>query len=141
MCKLGDIIIVDEYIGSDGKKVGKHSFVVINDEHDSIEGLSYDFVANVMLSFHDEEHKKKKLKYESNLPIKEDKISGKDLNSKEGYIRADELYYFNKSKIKYKVLAHMDPELLDELVQLILYLNDKGKIKIVTKNLEDLVEM
>ena len=59
MCKLGDIIVVKEYFGSDGKKVNQHSIVVINDEKDSIEGLCYDFVANVMLSFHDEEHKVK----------------------------------------------------------------------------------
>ena len=96
MCKLGDIIVVKEYFGSDGKKVNQHSFVVINDEKDMIEGLSYDFVANVMLSFHDKKHKAKKLKYKSNLPIKEEKITGKDLNDKGGYIRADELYYFNK---------------------------------------------
>ena len=99
-----------------------------------------------MLSFHNEEHKARKLKYKSNLPIKEEKVSGEDLNDKEGYIRADELYYFNKNKIQradelyyfnknkiqYKVIAHMDPELLDELVQLILLLHDENKLKIVT---------
>lgn len=138
MCKLGDIIFVKEYFGSDGKKVNQHSFVVINDKKDFIEGLCYDFVANVMLSFHNEEHKARKLKYKSNLPIKEEKVSGKDLNDREGYIRADELYYFNKNKIQYKVIAHMDPELLDELVQLILLLHDENKLKIVTKNLEEI---
>ena len=139
MCKLGDIIIVDKYIGSDNKEVSKHSFVVINDEKDRIEGLNYDFVANVMLSFHNEEHKNKKLKYESNLPIKENKISGKNINSKEGYIRADELYYFNKNNINYKILGHIDSDLLDELVKLILILHEKGKIKIVTENLKEII--
>ena len=80
MCKLGDIIFVKEYFGSDGKKVNQHSFVVINDKKDFIEGLCYDFVANVMLSIHNEEHKARKLKYKSNLPIKEEKVSGEDLN-------------------------------------------------------------
>lgn len=138
MCKLGDIIIVEKYIGSDGKEVSKHSFVVINDEKDKIGGLNYDFVANVMLSFHNAEHKKKKLKYKSNLPIKEEKISGEKINDKEGYIRADELYYFDKKGINYKVIAHMDPDLLDELFQLILALHEEGKTKIVTKNLKEL---
>lgn len=138
MCKLGDIIVVKEYFGSDGKKVNQQSFVVINDEKDMIEGLSYDFVANVMLSFHDKKHKAKKLKYKSNLPIKEEKITGKDLNDKGGYIRADELYYFNKEKIEYKVIAYMDHELLDELIQLILILHDENKLKIITKNLEEI---
>ena len=71
-----------------------------------------------------------KLKYKSNFPIKEEKISGEELNDKEGYIRADELYYFNKEKIQYKVIAHMDPKLLDELVKLILLLHDENKLKI-----------
>ena len=136
MCKLGDIIIVQEYLGNNGEKISKHSFVVISDKKDFIEGLYYDFVANVMLSFHNEKHKLKKLKYKSNMPIKEKLIKGQKLNNKEGYIRADELYYFDKSKIKYKLIAHMDPDLLNELINLILIINKENKIKINTKNLE-----
>ena len=45
-------------------------------------------------------------------------------------------YYFNKSLIEYKVIVHMEAELLDELVQLILVLNEKGLLKNVTENLE-----
>lgn len=78
----------------------------------------------------------KKLKYQENLPIKEEYISGDKINSKNGYIKADQLYYFNKSLIEYKVIAHMKAELLDELVQLILVLNEKGLLKNVTENLE-----
>jgi len=48
MCKLGDIILVNEFKNKDGEIVAKHSFVVINDEKDSICGLMYDFVANIM---------------------------------------------------------------------------------------------
>ncbi len=61
MCKLGDIIVVKEFKDASGKLVPKHSFVVINDEHDFIEGFEYDFISNVMCSFHDEKHKKRKL--------------------------------------------------------------------------------
>ena len=45
MCKLGDIIVINEYLGDDGAKLMKHSFVVVNDRPDFIEGLKYDFVA------------------------------------------------------------------------------------------------
>ena len=48
MCKLGDIIIINNFKNEDGIDVSKHSFVVINDEEDSIRGLKYDFVANMM---------------------------------------------------------------------------------------------
>lgn len=136
MCKLGDIIVVKEFKDKTGILVPKHSFVVINDEEDYVEGLKYDFVANIMCSFHNEEHKNKKLKYEENFPIKEQLISGKKINNKSGYIKADQLYYFDKNLIEYQVIAHMEAELLDELVQLILVLNEKGLLKNVISNLE-----
>ena len=135
MCRLGDIIVVKEFKDSNGITVPKHSFVVINDEPDYIEGFEYDFVSNVMCSFHDEKQKEHKLSFEGNLEINPTQIHGQSINSKGGYIRADELFYFNKNKIEYKVIAHMDDELLDELVQLIIKLHDKNKEKNVITNL------
>ena len=136
MCKLGDIIVVKEFKDSNGNLVPKHSFVIINDEEDFVEGLKYDFVSNMLCSFHSEEHKNKKLKYKENLQIKEELISGEKINNKAGYIKADQLYYFNKNLIEYKVIAHMEAELLDELVQLILYLDKRGLLKNVISNLD-----
>lgn len=136
MCKLGDIIIVKEFKDRDGEIVPKHSFVVINDEEDYVEGLKYDFVANVMCSFHNRNHKNKKLKYIENFPILDGGIIGENINSKEGYVKADQLYYFDKKIIEYQVIAHMEAELLDELVQLILFLNEKGLLKNVLTNLQ-----
>ena len=69
MCKLGDIIVIDEYIGEDDVKVNKHSFVVINDKPDFIEGLKYDLVTNVMSSFKNEDHKNKKLRFLENVEV------------------------------------------------------------------------
>lgn len=136
MCKLGDIIVVKEFKNENGETVPKHSFVVINDEADHVEGLKYDFVSNMMCSFHSEEHKNKKLRFEENFPIEEELISGEKINKKSGYIKADQLYYFDKDSIEYQVIAHMEPELLDELVQLILLLNEKGLLKNIITNLE-----
>lgn len=137
MCKLGDVIVIKEFKNEYGEIVPKHSFVVINDEPDYVEGFRYDFVSNMLCSFHDEEHKNKKLKYKENLAVKEQKIAGKDINNKEGFIKADQLYYFEKSKIEYKVLAHVDSELLDELVQLILELKEEGRLKPVLTNVKE----
>lgn len=137
MCKLGDIIVINKFKNEYGKMMPKHSFVVINDEENYIEGFRYDFVSNMLCSFHNEEHKKKKLKYEQNYPIREEKICGKKINNKEGFIKADQLYYFDKSKIEYKVLAHMELELLDELVQLILKLQEKNLLKPIYTNIKD----
>ena len=91
----------------------------------------------MLCSFHNEEHKKKKLKYEENIEINEKRIHGKDINNKTGYIKADQLYYFDKDKIEYKVLARVDDELLVELVQLILKLNNEGKLKNIITNVNE----
>jgi len=55
MCKIGDIIVIEKYIGEDGKMIHRHSFVVISDKEGYIEGLKYDLVTNVMSSFKNEE--------------------------------------------------------------------------------------
>lgn len=137
MCKLGDIIVIKEFKDKHGEIVPKHSFVIINDEADYIEGFKYDFVSNMLCSFHNEKHKKRKLKFKQNLPVKEKQVSGENINEKEGYIKADQLYYFDKSKITYKVLAHVEPELLDELVQLILELKEQNLLIPIYTNIDE----
>ncbi len=137
MCKLGDIIVIKKFKNENGDVIPKHSFVVINDEKNFLEGLKYDFVANMMCSFHDDKHKRKKIKFLENLPVEEKLISGEKINSKQGYIKADQLYYFNKNIIKYKKIAHIDDELLDDLIQLIFVLDKKDKLKNISTNLCD----
>lgn len=135
MCKLGDIIVIKEFKNEYGQIIPKHSFVIINDEEDYIEGFKYDFIANMLCSFHSNEHKKRKLLFKENLIVKEEKIRGKNINSKLGYIKADQLYYFDKKELEYKVIAHMDLDLLDELVQLILLLKEENMLKPIYTNL------
>lgn len=81
--------------------------------------------------------KRKKLKYKENMPIKTEYVSGKNINSKEGYIKADKLYYFQKGKINYSVIAHMEPELLDELAQLMVKLYEQERLSQVLSNIEE----
>lgn len=128
MCKLGDIIVVDKYISHDGIEMNRHSFVVISDKPGFVEGVSYDLVASVMSSFKNEEQKFKKLKFEENLEVVSDDIISDSKNTKNGFIKADQLNYFDKSKIKYYVLGHISEDLLDELMILIMALDKKGKL-------------
>ena len=138
MCKLGDIIVIKEFKNEAGEKISKHSFVVINDEKNSIEGFNYDFICNMLCSFHDKEHKKRKLSFKENLEIIYKSNSINRINDKDGYIKADQLYYFDKSKIEYYIIARLNPDLLDELLQLILVLNNEGKLKTIIANLNKL---
>lgn len=137
MCKIGDIIVVKKYIGDDGKVINKrHSFVVIDDNPDKVAGISYDLVANVMSSFKDEEHRNRKLSHKENLEVTSDSIVSNYKNNKSGYIKADQLFYFDKSKLDYYVLARVTPELLDELIRLIIELRYEQKLKMNIENIK-----
>ena len=135
MCKIGDIIVIKEFKNEYGEKVKKHSFIVINDNNDYVEGLNYDMVTNMMCSFHNDEHKKRKLKYQENIFISKHSVIGKYLNSKDGFIKADQLYYFNKKKIKYNVIGQLDKKIFNELLYLIDKMYKKHKIKRIITNL------
>lgn len=134
MCKMGDIIIVNKYIGDDGKKIGKHSFVVINDEGGTISGLDYTMVASAISSFKNEEHRKKKLKYQGNMELPIDAMSEANFR-KSSYIKADKAFYFDKNKLDYYVFATLKDEYMDELLRLVLKLAKEGKLEQIIDNL------
>ena len=134
MCKLGDIIVVNNYIGDDGQKISQHSFVVVSDKAGTIAGLDYNIVSAVISSFKSEEQRNKKLKYEENKELPIDAMKQKDFK-KSSYIKADKAFYFNKEKLDYYVLAELKDEYLDELLELILKLASEGKLKQVISNL------
>jgi len=130
MCKRGDIIVVEKYVGEDGKDIGQHSFIVIDDNEGIIKGLPYTFVTTVISSFKNSEHRKRKLKYKENFEIVEFEKNGIKRNlRKASFVKADQLIYFDKSKIEYYILGKLNDELFDELITLIMVLNKKGKLK------------
>ncbi len=131
MCKVGDIIVVNEY-QDNGITLGKHSFVIIDDEQEKIKGLDYDFICNVLSSFKGEEQKTKKLSYEGNFYISHNDTDTNPDDGKEGYVKANQFYYFNKSKIDYIVIGSMNDDIFSQLLDRIESLH---KIYEVTDNL------
>ncbi len=118
MCKIGDIIIVDRY-KDNGKTLSRHSFIVIEDENGRVEGMPYDMICNVLSSFKNEEQKKRKMSYQGNFPIvSSDKVTNPD-NGLDGYVKTDQLYYFIKNKITYRVIGHIAPDILELIFQYI----------------------
>ena len=51
------------------------------------------------------------------------------------YVKADKVFYFNKNKIDYYIIASLKDEYLDELLKLILKLASKGKLSQIIDNL------
>lgn len=118
MCNVGDIILVDSYVDN-GKKLNKHSFIVIDDANGTIEGLSYDIICNVLSSFKSDSQRIKKLSYAGNFPVSSDDTDTKPNNNKSGYVKTDQLYYFSKEKIEFKVIGNVLPEILDLIFEFI----------------------
>ncbi len=127
MCAVRDIIVIENYLHNE-KAIGKHSFVVIDDTPDKIEGVSYDMICNAMSSFKDEKQRKRKLSYPGNFPVSANQEDIKSGNDKEGYIKADQLYYFNKNKIQYKVIGQINEDVFEELLNFI----ENGSFEIIS---------
>lgn len=118
MCQNGDIIVINNY-NHNGKNLNRHSFVVLNDEADQIQGLDYDFICNVLSSFKNEEQRKRKLSYPGNFPIVSDDFKAIVGNDNNGYIKADQLYYFKKEKIDYLVIGKLTEDMFNLLIEFI----------------------
>ena len=116
MCQVGDIILVDHY-SDNGKTLSKHSFVVIDDNNGTIEGMSYDMICNVLSSFKSEKQKRRKLSYPGNFPIAHDDTVTNPHNSKSGYVKLDQLYYFKKDKLQFRTIGTMNPDILELLFE------------------------
>lgn len=115
-CRIGDIIVVKNYV-SHGVKLSQHSFVVLDTENGQIQGLDYDLVCHVMSSFHSEEHRTKKLTYEGNLEYSPSEQIVENGNNKRGFIKVDQIYYFNSNTIEYYVIGNIAPGLFNALLE------------------------
>lgn len=118
MCNVGDIIVINSY-NDNGKVLNKHSFVVLSDEAGQIQGLDYDLICNVMSSFKNEEQRLKKLSYPGNFPITHNDSDVANGNEKDGYIKAEQFYYFEKEKIDFIVIGSMNEEAFNLLIKFI----------------------
>ena len=118
MCQIGDIIVINKY-KHEGVELTRHSFVVVDDENGVIQGLPYDFVANVLSSFKGVRQKIRKLSYPSNFPISHNDTNTDPDDGKDGYVKADQLYYFSKRNIDYSVIGEMKEDKFNELINFI----------------------
>ena len=123
--RVGDIILVDSF-ASRGTSIGRHSFVVIEDQNGEVCTLQYDFIALLLSSFKTEEQREAKLKYPGNFSVTNSAEDVKEGNSKDGFIKAEQFYYFSKAKTNYRVIGQLKPETLAELMDFIEALSAKG---------------
>lgn len=135
MCKVGDIILIEHYT-HEGKELGRHSFVVLSDNGGEIQGVAFDIVTLVMSSFKNDEQKKRKMSYPGNFPIVVDDVDIEAGNTRSGYIKADQFYYFSKNKTHFKVIGRINDDVFNLLIEYIEHLRDEGKaFESITDNL------
>ena len=130
MCDVGDIIIVEKYF-SQGKEVASHSFIVINDDGGEIQGLPYDIIAFVMSSYGKDPAKreavrKRKMSYPANFPIVSDDTDVPGGNKRDGYVKADQFYFFRKDKIEFRVIGRINDDIFQLLQEFIEELSEQG---------------
>lgn len=135
MCKVGDIILVNNYKHGD-IVLSKHSFVVLDTDGGEIYGMEYDMVCNVMSSFYSQEQEEKKLSYSGNFGVKSNEMNTKPHNGKNAYIKANQMYYFKQDQIQFRVIGNLEPETMETLVGYINELAEAEQVYNITDNLQ-----
>ena len=118
MCSVGDIILIESYQHNESV-LKKHSFVVLTVGNENIRGLDYDFVCNVLSSFKNEQQRVKKLSYPGNFEITHEDSSIVRGNTKDGFIKAEQFYYFNSKKTKFTVIGKLNADIFKKLIEFI----------------------
>lgn len=130
--QVGDILLIQD-CKDNGKPIGKHSFVVINNVSGQIESMTYDFVCNVMSSFKNIEQKERKLNYPGNIEIKYTDQNVINSNQKDGFIKTDQLYFFDENITDFSIIGSINEEFMEKLFEFIKNLDD---FKIILDNLK-----
>lgn len=129
MCKIGDILLI--FNAKNNKySVGPHPFIVLDDNAGTVKGIySYDFVGLLVSSADTEEKKERLKKFEGNFPlVTDDKIMNSNFRSenRDGYVKADQFFYFDKNKISYVHIGKVVQDAFDIIVEFIGELASKG---------------
>ena len=134
---IGDVIVINKYISPDNVELKQHSFIVVNTEKGKISGieinldleLKFDLVATVMSSIKNNEQKDKiKSYYPKNMLVEFTDTEIINGNKQEGFIKVNQLYYFQSDNIKYIKIGKLTKETLNKLLELIEINSDNGDL-------------
>lgn len=149
--KVGDIIVINKYITPDNIEMKQHSFVVLSNQFGSVTGieigldieLKFDLVTTVMSSIKNEEHKNKiQSYYPKDMIVEFNDAQISNGNKKDGFIKANQLYYFQRDNIDYFRIGKLNESTLDKLLQLIKLNDQNGELianynNIIQKNIDE----
>ena len=128
MCKIGDILLI--YNAKNGQYVGKHPFIVLDDNAGKVRGVySYDFIGLLVWSANTEEKNESLRSFEVTFPISpDDKVMDNvdKTNRMNSFVKADQFFYFDKSKIKYIKIGSLVPDIFNLIIEFIQELAEAG---------------
>lgn len=142
---IGDVIVIKKYISPDNIELKQHSFIVVNNQAGKISGveinlnleLGFDLVATVMSSIKSKEHKDKiKSFYPKNMIIQFNDTQIKNGNKQDGFIKVNQLYYFQRNNIEYIKIGKLNKQTLNKLLELIQINSDNGDLTANYNNLK-----
>lgn len=135
MCKIGDILLIYD-AKVNGKRVGPHQFIVLNDEFGEIQGMSYDVLATILSSMTTEKKQAKYERFPGNLSIMPDDRNVINDNNAPAFTKLDQFFYFSLKTMKYKVIGTINDDIMDLIYDYISELQAKGiKFYNITENL------
>lgn len=133
----GDLIVIAEYITPDNVKLEQHTFVVLSTikgtilsaEIDLNLELKFDLTAVVMSSIKNQAHKDSvKRHYPKSMIVEINDAQISNGNKKDGFIKADQLYYFKQKDITYKYIGRLENSTLKQLYKLLQINDDNGDL-------------
>ena len=129
--KIGDIVLIGPFKNRDGKLVGPHPFVVLDNQMGIIQGYDFDLIATMLSSIKSDEQIKKIKKYSSNIII-----SKKHGTKENSFTAINEVYYFMQDKHVLKKLGTLDNKIIEKIYDELAKLYEKNKIAYITENIK-----
>ena len=110
---------------------------MIDDSNGKVFGVDFDFIAVVMSSFKDQLQRERKLRYPGNFPVAADSsMLASWANTKDGYIKAEQFYYFKKDNLKFRTIGKLTEDAFNSLIAFIEDLASNGiQIEQIVDNL------
>lgn len=135
--KIGDVILIKEYISESDTILATKYFVVIDTKPNLVDNMYYDIIAVPISSIKNEIHRVKVMSNEIYMPLSNAVIKSSDKSS---YVRLGKIYFFNKDRIMYKIVDRTDNSTLFEIVDQIENLEQKEKLEFITNNVRTKVK-
>lgn len=127
--EISSIVLIDEYLDVDNKTVGKHPFVVLNNDTEYVNEKRYNIVAVALSSYKNKLQRKKNRIFNTSVDL----FSPEDGVIKDSFVKCDVLVYFNQER--YKKIGSVTTKGFNDIIYKVTELDEKNKLSMNLNNL------